>query len=72
MALNVHFLFPKLRHISTFEASLHESFSEPSYQAVGKCKRNAAECDRDKDGLHIPSKRMRNNAAARYCEKTEV
>lgn len=69
---DVHFLFPKLRHISTLETSLHESVSEPSYQAVGRCKRNAAEGDRDVEGLSIPSKRICNNAAANYGEQTEI
>lgn len=66
-----HFLFPKLQHISTLEASLHEGVSEPSYQAVGKCEGNAAECDGDEDGLPILSKGVRGNAAASHCEQTE-
>ncbi len=42
--VDLHCNFYVLTHIYSLQASIHESFPQPSYETIGKSKRDAAKC----------------------------
>ena len=72
MYRNSHFDLTWLWHISTFQTDSHENASQPSNQAVCKCKRNTAKCQGSDQRLAIAVKGVSYNANTCCRQSTET